>query len=115
VRVHADDHAASFCAHPDPPMLDPLLVVEPGGHRYFEPSKPLTCLLTPDITGLQPYGVQGAGPGWLASPLLSLSRPWRRPTRAGQVRATRQAWAADVRATGRAPRPKPGQAPVLGQ
>ncbi len=52
-------------------MLDPVLVVEPGGQRYFELSKPLTCLLAPDITGLQPYGVEGVGPGWLASPLAA--------------------------------------------
>jgi len=46
-------------------------VVEPGGQRYFEQSKPLTCLLVPDITGLQPYGVQGVGAGWLACPLAA--------------------------------------------
>ena len=44
-------------------------------------------------------------------PLLAL----RRPGYAGQMRATRPAWAADVRATARAPRPKPGRAAVLGQ
>ena len=42
-----------------------------GGHCYFELGSPLTCLLAPDITGLQPYGVQGVGPGWLASPLAA--------------------------------------------
>ncbi len=31
----------------------------------------MTCLLAPDITGLQPYGVQGVGSGWLASPLAT--------------------------------------------
>ena len=31
----------------------------------------MTCLLAPDITGLQPYGVEGVGPGWLASPLAA--------------------------------------------
>src|SRR3954468_8715429 len=54
------------------------LVVEPGGQRYFELSKPL----------------------------LSLSPPWGDARCcAGQMRATRPAWAADVRATARAPRP----------
>ncbi|HEY8114504.1 MAG TPA: hypothetical protein VII16_16890, partial [Actinomycetes bacterium] len=28
-------------AHHSPPVLDPSLVVEPGGHRYFEQGKPL--------------------------------------------------------------------------
>jgi hypothetical protein len=42
-----------------------------GGHRYFEQSNPLTCLLDPDTRGLQPYGVEGVGPGWLASPLAA--------------------------------------------
>ncbi len=34
-------------------------------------TKSLTCLLASDITGLQPYGVEGVGPGWLASPLAA--------------------------------------------
>ncbi|WP_165945260.1 transposase [Micromonospora sp. KC723] len=34
---------------------------------------------------------------------------------AGQMRATRPAWAAEMRATARAPRPKPGRATVAGQ
>jgi hypothetical protein len=32
-----------------------------GGHCYYELGSPLTCLLAPDITGLQPYGVEGVG------------------------------------------------------
>jgi hypothetical protein len=42
-------------------MLDPVLVVEPGGQRCFEYDKPF----------------------------LSLSCAWRRPGYAGQMRATR--------------------------
>src|SRR5688572_7978979 len=43
VRVHAD-HNALCLFHCMPPMLDPLLVLEPGGQRYFELSKPLLSL-----------------------------------------------------------------------
>jgi hypothetical protein len=43
VRVHADDKplCSVRCV---PPMLNPLLVREPGGQRYFELSKPLLSL-----------------------------------------------------------------------
>jgi hypothetical protein len=58
-------------------MLDPLLVVEPGGQHCFEGYKPF----------------------------LSLSWHWRRPARAVQMRATRPAWAAEMRATSRALEP----------
>ena len=53
-----------------PPVLDADWIGE-DGQRYFELGSPLTCLLAPGITGLQPYGVQGVGPGWLASPLAA--------------------------------------------
>jgi hypothetical protein len=52
-------------------MLDPVRPVEPGGQRYFEPN----------------------------TPLLSLSPPCGARDCAGQKRATRISWAADVRAT----------------
>src|SRR4030095_5557716 len=73
VRVHADHDTAFSCAHLVPPVARTWLVVEPGGQRCLE----------------------------LGKPLLSLSWPWRRPTRAGQMRATRPAWAAEMRATNR--------------
>jgi hypothetical protein len=60
-----------------PPMLDPPLVGEPGGQRCLEYDRPF----------------------------LSLSWPWRRPTRAGQMRVTRPACAAEMRGTSRAPGP----------
>jgi hypothetical protein len=75
VRVHADDHAAWFCAHLILRCSIHHWVVEPGGHRYFGPSKPL----------------------WSLSPPRDDARP------AQAKRATRHAGAADVRATGRAP------------
>jgi hypothetical protein len=40
VRVHPDHYSA----HPSTPMLDAVLVVEPGGQRYFEPNNPLEPL-----------------------------------------------------------------------
>ena len=42
-----------------------------GRTNLAQTTLPVTCLLTPDITGLQPYGVEGVGPGWLASPLAA--------------------------------------------
>jgi hypothetical protein len=39
------------------------------------------------------------------TPLEPLPAPRQHPARAGQIRATRPAWAADVRATNRVPRP----------
>jgi hypothetical protein len=75
-------HANDLCAHRAPPSLEPTGVFELGGHRYFEQHKPL----------------------------LSLSPPTRRrPAHPGQMRATRPAWAAEMRATSRAPRPNPAR------
>ena len=66
-------------------MLDPSLVVEPGGQRYFELSKPL----------------------------LSLSWPWRRPVRAGQMRATRLSVGSRDESDGPGAWTEPCQTPVL--
>ena len=55
-------HSDDHAVHPAPPMLDPVGLVEPGGQRCFEQCKPLLSL----------------------SPLRG-----RRPTHAGQMRATR--------------------------
>src|SRR5450432_396323 len=75
-------HAVHHCTHPDSSNLDTVLMCELGWHRYFEQNKPL----------------------------LSLSRSLeRRPARAGQMRATRHAWAAEMRTTGRAPKPNPAR------
>jgi hypothetical protein len=70
--------AATAGSIPVLPMLDPHLVVEPGGQRYFEQNKPLLSL-SPPLGGAQNC--------------------------AGQMRATRPAWAAEVRATAQAPKP----------
>ena len=87
-RRHLDRHRPLVGIHPDHHttalVFRQLLrcslhdwLFEPGGQRCFE----------------------------LGNPLLSLSWPWRRPGHAGQMRATRPAWAAEVRATTRAPGP----------
>jgi len=39
-RVHPDDHLA----HLQSLLLDHAVLAEPGGHRYFEPGKPLLSL-----------------------------------------------------------------------
>ena len=48
VRVHADDDPLCLF-HRVSPMLDP--VIEPGGQRYFELSKPLEPLLALATSG----------------------------------------------------------------
>ena len=84
VRVHPDHHPRCVPST-RPPLLEPLLVVEPGGHRYFELSKPL----------------------------LSLSLPWRRPARAGQMRATRPSVGSRYESDSPGAWTEPRQAPVL--
>src|SRR4029453_3222976 len=76
VRVHPDHHSFSLGAHESSDTRS-TAVIEPGGQRCFEFDKPF----------------------------LSLSWPWRRPARAGEMRATRSTWAAAMRATDRAPGP----------
>ncbi len=68
-------------------MLEPLLVVEPGGQRYFELSKPL----------------------------LSLSPPWRRPgqRRPNESHTTIVGSRCESDSPGAWTEPR--QAPVLGQ
>src|SRR6476646_883623 len=61
-----------------PPLLDPLLGYRAGRATLLRVAQTLL------------------------EPLLALRR---RPTRAGQMRATRPAWAAEMRATSRAPGP----------
>src|SRR5205085_2169433 len=77
VRVHADDHPAR-CAAQQSSVARSDRFVEPGGQRYFEPSKPH----------------------------MSLSQPWGDARdSAGQMRATQPSWAAEMRATARTPGP----------
>jgi hypothetical protein len=71
-------------------MLEPVRLSSEEGQRSFELGKPLTCLVAPDITGLQPYGVEGVGPGWLASPPLEpLQAPvlgqWNKQSMSGRA------------------------------
>ena len=47
VRVHPDHDPLCLSLHALLPTLDPDVVVEPGGHRYFELSKPLLSLSLP--------------------------------------------------------------------
>src|SRR5665648_1127227 len=74
----------SECTMPVPSRSN-LWVVELGGHRYFELSKPL----------------------------LSLSRPWRRPGCAGHERATRRVVGSRVESDNPGAWTEPRQAPDL--